>query len=94
MAKTLRYSVLDSSGTKINAILVEDPYPQTYYPGYGSYIVCDFGEDDPTQPDLTNITDQFIYLTIRPTEFMDMGDSMDINTGVVTKLVNTTIDQI
>jgi len=94
MAKTLRYSVLDSNGTKLNTILVEDPYPQTYYPGYGSYIVCDFGEDDPTQPDLTNITDQFTYLIVRPTGFMDIGDSMDINTGVVTKLVIVNIDEI
>jgi len=46
----LRYAVLDQNGVKLNGILVDDPYPQDYWPGYGRYITCEFGEPDPSPP--------------------------------------------
>lgn len=87
MSEALRYAVLDENGVKINGILVNDPYPQDYWPGYGRYITCEFGETDPTPPEKLNLREgerAFSYLTIRPDGRFDNGDTMDIATGKVT----------
>lgn len=47
---TRRYAVLDENGVKLNCILVDDPYPAEYWPGYGRYIVCEHNEPNPTPP--------------------------------------------
>lgn len=83
----LRYAVLDETGKKINGILVDDPYPQEYWPGYGRYITCEAGEPDPTPPANLDIRDgdrPFSYLTVRPIGRFDIGDTMDLATGDVT----------
>ena len=83
----LRYCLLDESGLVINMILVDDPYPEGYWGGYGRYITCAFGEPDPTPPDNLYIrTDNqpFTYLTVRPTSRCEIGDTMNILTGDVT----------
>lgn len=84
---SLTYLVLDTSGLVLNAILVDDPYPQSYWPGYGRYITCAFGQPDPTPPanlDIRVGDRPFTYLTVRPTSRCWIGDTMDIVTGVVT----------
>lgn len=86
MTVALRYAVLDENGTKINGILVDDPYPQ-YWPGYGRYITCEAGEPDPTPPvdvDIRTGDRPFTYLTVRPNGRFDIGDSMDLVTGDIT----------
>jgi hypothetical protein len=83
----LRYAVLDQNGVKLNGILVNDPYPQEYWPGYGRYITCEFGEPDPTPPANLNIRTgdrPFSYLTVRPLAPMNIGDTMNLATGEVT----------
>lgn len=83
----LRYAVLDANGTKLNGILVDDPYPQSYWPGYGRYITCEFGEPDPTPPENLDIRTgdrPFSYLIVRPNAQMSIGDTMDITNGNVT----------
>ena len=85
--RALCYLVLDTSGLVLNAILVDDPYPQSYWPGYGRYITCAFGEPDPTPPadlDLRTGARPFTYLTVRPTSRCWIGDTMNITTGEVT----------
>lgn len=87
MSEPLRYAVLDTTGTKINGILVDDPYPQSYWPGYGRYIVCEFAEPDPAPPENLDIRTgdrPFSYLTVRPVSAMSIGDTMDLITGTVT----------
>lgn len=83
----LRYAVLDETGKKINGILVDNPYPQEYWPGYGRYITCEYGEPDPTPPanlELHEPPREFSYLLVRPTSRMEIGDTMDLTTGEVT----------
>jgi hypothetical protein len=87
MTTPLRYAVLDASGVKVNGILVDDPYPQSYWPGYGRYITCEFGEPDPTPPadlDIRAGDRPFSYLLVRPTSRMNNGDTMNLATGEVT----------
>ena len=83
----LSYLVLDATGLVINAILVDDPYPQDYWPGYGRYITCAFHEPSPTPPANLNIRtgdNPFTYLTVRPTAHCWIGDTMNPATGEVT----------
>lgn len=87
MSEALRYAVLDANGVKLNGILVDNPYPQDYWPGYGRYITCEFGEHDPTPPSNYEIKPpprEFAYLAIRPLAPMSIGDTMDLATGEVT----------
>lgn len=82
-----RYAVLDANGVKLNGILVDDPYPQAYWPGYGRFIVCEAGEDDPTPPgnlDIRTGERPFSYLTVRPQGPFSIGDTMDLSTGAIT----------
>jgi hypothetical protein len=80
----LRYAVLDANGVKLNGIMVDDPYPQAYWPGYGRYITCEFGEPDPTPPADLNIREGFSYLLVRPLARFSIGDTMNIETGEIT----------
>lgn len=83
----LRYAVLDAAGVKLNGILVNDPYPQDYWPGYGRYITCEFGEPNPTPPadlDIRTGDRPFSYLLVRPLSAMSIGDTMNLETGEVT----------
>lgn len=83
----LRYAVLDENGVKINGILVNDPYPQDYWPGYGRYITAEAGEPDPTPPanlDIRTGDRPFTFLTVRPTSGFSIGDKMDLVTGEIT----------
>lgn len=87
MSEALRYAVLDANGVKVNGILVDNPYPQDYWPGYGTYITCEFGEPDPTPPAdqiIKQPPHEFVYLLVRPDAPMSIGDSMDLETGHVT----------
>ena len=83
----LRYAVLDANGVKVNGIMVDDPYPQEYWPGYGRYITCEYGEPDPTPPadlDIRTGDRPFSYLLVRPQGRFDIGDTMDLETGAIT----------
>ena len=87
MTQALRYAVLDQNGVKLNGILVDNPYPQDYWPGYGRYITCEFGEPDPTPPTNYEIKPpprEFTYLAVRPLDPMSIGDTMNLATGEVT----------
>lgn len=87
MTEALRYAVLDENGVKLNGILVDDPYPQDYWPGYGRYITCEYGEPDPTPPanlDIRGEPRPFSYLTVRPQAQFSIGDTMNLQTGEIT----------
>lgn len=84
---SLRYAVLNAAGVKINGIIVTDPYPANYWPGYGRYIVAEHGEPDPVPPECLTIRDDekpFTYLTVRPQKSLGNGDMMNLETGAVT----------
>ena len=80
----MRYAVLDANGVKLNGIIVDDPYPQNYWPGYGRYITCEFGEPDPTPPANLDIRTEFTYLMVRPQAQFSIGDTMNLETGEIT----------
>lgn len=83
----LRYCLLDENGLVLSVILVDDPYPENYWSGYGRYITCAFGEPDPTPPvnlDIRAGDRPFTYLTVRPQSRCEIGDTMNILTGEVT----------
>lgn len=83
----LRYAVLDANGVKLNCILVDDPCPQEYWPGYGRYITCEYGEPDPTPPanlDIRTGDRPFSYWIVRPLAQFSIGDTMDLTTGAIT----------
>ena len=89
MTQALRYAVLDQNGVKLNGILVDNPYPQDYWPGYGRYITCEFGEPNPTPPANYEIKPpprEFTYLAVRPLTPMSIGDTMNLATGEVTPM--------
>lgn len=84
---SLRYAVLDDGGVKVNSILVVDPYPQEYWPGYGRYITAEHGEPDPVPPadlDIRTGVSPFSFLTVRPLDRFNVGDTMDLTTGEIT----------
>lgn len=83
---SLRYAVLDENGVKVNGIMVDDPYPE-YWPGYGRYITCEFGEPVPTPPanlDIRVGDRPFSYLLVRPQGQFNIGDIMNLETGEIT----------
>lgn len=86
--RSLGYLVLDETGLVINAIAIDDPYPDNYWPGSGRYITCAFGEPDPTPPSNLNLRPgdmpPLTYLTVRPTSRCWIGDTMNVETGAVT----------
>lgn len=79
-----RYVVLDENGYCLNLILVNIPYPEDYYPGYGRYIVYSGPDPAPEPPKNKNIVAGFTYLETRPKTQMQQGSRMDIITGDVT----------
>ena len=81
---SFRYVVLDAQGFLLNRILVEVPYPEGYYPGYGTYIAYAGDDPAPPVPTTTNVNG-FTYLSVRPSEPMQWGAQMDLVTGAVTQ---------
>lgn len=86
--KVYTYAVVDENGVKLNGILVNDPYPEKYWPGYGRYII--FNDEGPVPPAPANleiVPGKFTYLTILPDDRFENGDKIDVVTGKVTKRV-------
>lgn len=73
--------MLDENGYILNRILVADPYPEGYYPGYGRYIVC---VDDVEPPFSREVAPGFTYLAVKPETHMAWGARMNVQTGEVT----------
>jgi hypothetical protein len=83
-----RYAVANKDGKIVNHILVEDPLPKGYWPGYGAYLL-------PLEPvDTSNGGGgldliKFDKLSVLP----QIGDVIDLDTGTVTKFVSQIITQ-
>lgn len=84
-----RYAVLNSDYVKINGILIEDPFPAGYWPGYGKYLV----NEDPGDPDLSAGPGMEV-LSVRPQRQMQMGDILIPATGTVFSFVPGLIQQL
>lgn len=83
-----RYIVTNSSGKVVNVILLDDPLPKGYWPGYGAYLL-------PLQPVSTVKGGAGLPVIIfdKWPVIPEIGDTVDLATGQVTKFVPTiTID--
>lgn len=83
---TKRYAVLDSDNIVVNIILVDDPLPKKYWPGYGAKMICLSGSA--TNPDDCGIP----VLSITPTA-PQIGDTINVGNAAVTKFVPTSLTQ-
>ena len=82
-----RYAVLDNSGLCVNVILVDDPMPQNYWPGYGYYLVYTGLPPKPT------ITTKLNVPAVTPNRMIQIGDVMSLSNGTVFSFVPSLITQ-
>jgi hypothetical protein len=94
MAKQRRYAILDVNGRCVNVVLVDDPMPADYWPGYGYYIV-DQGSIPPITPDTEPIIASSVLIvpSAKPNRKIQIGDVMVINSGTVFSYVPDLIVQ-
>lgn len=77
-----RYAVADKGGKIINHILVGDPLPKGYWPGYGAYLIPLEPVDTSNGGGALDII-KFDKMSSTP----QIGDTISLATGVVTKFV-------
>ncbi len=70
----------------VNSILIDDPMPANYWPGYGYYLV-DQGAIDGANKAPT-ISTELEQLKVEPDQILQIGDTLDPDTGIVTKFVS------
>src|SRR5262245_23908619 len=93
MANLRRYAILDINGLCVNVVLVNDPMPTNYWPGYGFYLV-DQGAVPPITPDPgPTISTLLNTPPVAPNRRIQIGDVMIINTGTVFSYVPQQIVQ-
>jgi hypothetical protein len=82
-----RYAVIDKDGKCVNHILINDPLPAGYWPGYGSHLV----PLEPVEIGKGAALDVVVFekMPVLP----QIGDTIDLDTGVVTKFVPQIITQ-
>jgi hypothetical protein len=83
-SEAFNYAVLDENGVKLNGVLIDSPYPTGSYPGYGSYLTYEGDDPAPPVPEDQQVAPKLYYLAVRPSQWMNIGDTMDIHTGQVT----------
>jgi hypothetical protein len=82
-----RYAVIDKDGKCVNHIFIDDPLPAGYWPGYGSHLV-------PLEPvEIGKGAALDIVVFEKMPVLPQIGDSIDLSTGVVTKIVPQIITQ-
>jgi hypothetical protein len=83
-----RYAVVDANGKVINHILINDPLPKGYWPGYGTNLV------PLEQVDLSNGGGGLDIVTFDKWPVIpQIGDTVNLATGAVTKFVPEMIMQ-
>ena len=81
------YGIFDANGVMVNRVVLEEPLPRMYWPGYGRYYY------DLSGTEAAPIRFQLTKLPHRPTAYPQIGDKVDLVTGVVTKFVPRIYDQ-
>ena len=84
MTAVRRYAVLSKNGEVVNSILIDDPMPDGYWPGYGYYLIDQGPVGGPDQA--PTIRTKLDVPQFAP-RGLQIGDTVDLNTGVVTKFV-------
>jgi hypothetical protein len=82
-----RYAVIDKNGKCVNHILINDPLPAGYWPGYGSHLV-------PLEPvEIGKGAGLDVVVFEKMPVLPQIGDTIDLDTGVVTKFVPQIVEQ-
>ena len=74
-----RFVILDDNGVMVNRIATDAE--TLIYAGYGKYVAYEGDGDIPA----VTTEEPWIYLSVKPDLSMCQGDTMDINTGHVTR---------
>lgn len=82
---TKRYGVIDNNNVCVNVILIDDPMPKDYWPGYGAKLICLSGAKTASAPGLP-------VVNVTPNVTLQIGDTINISTGVVTKMVTVKVN--
>jgi hypothetical protein len=82
----VRWAVLGDNGQVVNVIMIDDPMPPEYDPGYGTWLVPPAGA--------TYTTSGVPVLNKTPSQLPQIGDVMNINTGAVFRYVPQQIVQL
>jgi hypothetical protein len=77
-----RYAVLDANNVVVNHILVADPLPAKYWPGYGKTLVP-LEAVDATNPAALDV------VILKIADIPQIGDTLDLKTGAITRFVPT-----
>ena|SRR5688572_4379429 len=73
-----RYAVLDAAGEVVNHILVDDPLPAKYWPGYGKTLV-------PLEECDCSAGAALDIVRLKVADIPQIGDKLHLTTGVLTK---------
>jgi hypothetical protein len=73
-----RFAVLDANGVVVNHILVDDPLPAKYWPGYGKTLV-------PLEACDCSAGAALDIVKLKITEVPQIGDTLNLETGTITK---------
>lgn len=95
-----RWAVIDASNVVVNVILVNDPMPANYWPGYGMFL-CYQGPGNPQEADssftYSSLLSQFprtpTFGGVTPFYRMGIGDVISAVNGTVFRFVPNLITQ-
>lgn len=83
-----RYAVLDKDGKVVNHILIADPLPKGYWPGYGAHLVpC-----EPVSFSKGGAGLDILNFNYTLTNCPQIGDTVNKQTGAITKFVPVIAD--
>lgn len=78
-----RYAVLDANNVVVNHVLIDDPMPKGYWPGYGKTLVpC---ESVDTRNGGAGL--DLVRFNYTPANCPRIGDTVNLITGVITRFV-------
>lgn len=96
-----RWAVIDGNNIVVNTILIEDPMPANYWPGYGKYLLyqgpATKGEADSSftfSSQLQQHPKQATFGGVTPFYGCNIGDFVNLSTGVVLRFVPNQIQQL
>lgn len=81
------YAVFNLSNVCVNVILVDDPMPSHYWPGYGAYMLCLDGTPDLSQGSGIEV------ISVTPSQRPQIGDVIIKATGTVFRYVPNLVVQ-
>jgi hypothetical protein len=82
-----RYAVLNKDGTVANVILIDGPLRDGFDPGYGAALLCLEGKSEVGADTWATVLD------VAYDQMPEIGDTVDVKTGAVTKFVPQIFEQ-